>query len=172
MRVQWLAAKACKGLSIGYEVFQTMLEENSKAAANLSEFLDGSQPDSAPSTLLLYLKVVEETIEVIREPEAPPVPEPEPVPSEDGKGGEEKQEGEDGEVAPAEGGVAARAENGEAAPAEGGEAAPAEAAAAAEEVGVRFCSDASCCHVSTRRWHRPLQFQMRSAPLWGSHGLS
>lgn len=133
MRVQWLAGKACKGLSIGYEVFQTMLEENSQAAGCLSEFLDGSKPSSATSTLLLYLKVVEETIEVIREPEPLPEPEPEPEPaaSEDGEEGEGKPEGEEGGAAAAENGEAAPAENGEAAAGE----APAEGAAAPEEVG-------------------------------------
>eukprot|EP00951_Prasinocladus_malaysianus_P015334 scaffold117564_cov45-Prasinocladus_malaysianus.AAC.1 len=80
-RAQWLGAKAAKGLSSSYELYQDLLE-NSLAARNLlSDFLDrGSDKAGGSGTLLIYLEVTEEEVAQPASKKAPVKPEPELVP--------------------------------------------------------------------------------------------
>ena len=76
-RVQWLAAKACQGLSVDYSLFQELLESNPGSQTLISQYLDPADPGAARAALLVYLKVVDEPVEL---PEAEPVPDPDPAP--------------------------------------------------------------------------------------------
>ena len=76
-RLQFLSVKACQGLSVGSDKFEELLDSSPAVKGLIEDFLDAPKPDETPTSLLVYLKVVEE---VADEPAQEPEPEPEPVP--------------------------------------------------------------------------------------------